>query len=36
MIFFLNLKFKIRDVRSKILKLNYGNIKFSSFDKKKL
>ena len=31
---FLNLKFKIRDVRSKILKLNYGNIKFSAFDKK--
>ena len=31
---FLNFSFKIRDIRSKILKLNYGNIKFSFFNKK--
>ena len=30
---FLNFKFKIRDIRSKLLKLKYGNIKFSFFDK---
>ncbi len=29
----LNFKFKVRDMRSKFLKLNYGNIKFSLFDK---
>ena len=32
--YLLNFKFKIRDIRSKFLKLNYGNIKFSFFDKK--
>ncbi len=31
--FLLNFKFKIRDIRSEFLKLNYGNIKFSFFDK---
>ncbi len=31
--FFLNFRFKARDIRSKLLKLNYGNIKFSFFDK---
>ena len=30
---FLNFRFKIRDIRSKLLKLKYGNIKFSFFDK---
>ncbi len=30
---FLKFKFRIRDIRSKILKLKYGNIKFSFFDK---
>jgi len=34
--FFLNIRFLIRDLRSKILNLNYGNIKFSFFDKKKV
>ena len=29
----LNLKFKLRDFRSKLLKLEYGNIKFRTFDK---
>ena len=32
--YLLNFKFKIRDIRSKFLKLNDGNIKFSFFDKK--
>ena len=31
--FALKLKFKIRDFRSKILNLKYGNIKFSTFQK---
>ena len=31
---FLNLKFKLRDLRSKILKKKYGNEKFSTFNKK--
>lgn len=30
---FLKFKFRIRDIRSKILKLKYGNIKFSFFDR---
>ena len=30
---FLKFRFKIRDIRSKILKLRYGNIKFSFFDR---
>ena len=30
---FLKFRFKIRDIRSKILKLKYGNVKFSFFDK---
>tara|TARA_B100001057_G_C22857019_1_gene953061 strand:- start:1980 stop:3287 length:1308 start_codon:yes stop_codon:yes gene_type:complete len=30
---FLKFRFKIRDIRSKILKLKYGNIKFSFFDR---
>ena len=34
--FFLNIRFLIRDLRSKILNLNYGNIKFSFFDKKEV
>ena len=34
--FFLNIRFKIRDLRSKVLKLKYGNIKFSFFDKKEI
>ena len=29
----LKFQFKIRDIRSKFLKLKYGNIKFSYFDK---
>jgi len=29
----LKFKFKIRDIRSKILNYEYGNIKFSIFDK---
>ena len=30
---FLKFRFKIRDIRSKILKLKYGNVKFSFFDR---
>ena len=30
---FLKFKFRVRDIRSKILKLKYGNIKFSFFDR---
>ena len=30
---FLKYRFKIRDIRSKVLKLKYGNIKFSFFDR---
>ena len=30
---FLKFRFKMRDIRSKILKLKYGNIKFSFFDR---
>jgi hypothetical protein len=31
--FLLKFRFKIRDIRSKILNYEYGNIKFSIFDK---
>ena len=31
--FFLNFKFKSRDIRSKLLNLEYGNIKFTFFDR---
>ena len=31
--FYLNLRFKLRDLRSRIFNLKYGNIKFSFFDK---
>ena len=29
----LNLKFKLRDIRSKILGFKYGNVKFTTFNK---